>query len=84
MHEMNVLVTVAVIAGLYIALFYVADKVFMRDSESGFRPCSGKHLAPGTVSFFGLYHFIPSKPDNLFKIRIKSFFSIRQGSFPTA
>ena len=33
MHEMNVLVTVAVIAGLYIALFYVAEKVFMRDSE---------------------------------------------------
>ena len=33
MHEMNVLVTVAVIAGLYIALFYVTEKVFMRDSE---------------------------------------------------
>ena len=33
MHEMNVLVTVAVIAGLYIALFYVAEKVLMRDSE---------------------------------------------------
>ena len=33
MHEMNVLVTVAVIAGLYIALFYDAEKVFMRDSE---------------------------------------------------
>ena len=30
---MNVLVTVAVIAGLYIALFYVVEKVFMRDSE---------------------------------------------------
>ena len=33
MHEMNVLVTVAVIAGLYIALFYVAEKVFMRYSD---------------------------------------------------
>ena len=33
MHEMNVLVTVAVIAGLYFALFYVAEKVFMRDPE---------------------------------------------------
>ena len=33
MHEMNVLVTVAVIAGLYVSLFYVAEKVFMRDPE---------------------------------------------------
>ena len=33
MHEMNVLVTVAVIVGLYVALFYVAEKVFMRDPE---------------------------------------------------
>ena len=33
MHEMNVLVTVAVIATLYIALFYVAEKVFMRDPD---------------------------------------------------
>ena len=33
MHEMNVLVTVAVITVLYIALFYVAEKVFMRDQD---------------------------------------------------
>ncbi len=33
MHEMNVLATVAVIAALYIALFYVAEKVFMRDPD---------------------------------------------------
>ncbi len=31
MHEMNVLVTVFVLAALYIALFYVAEKVFMQD-----------------------------------------------------
>jgi len=33
MHEMNVLVTVAVIAGLYISLFFVAEKVFLNDEE---------------------------------------------------
>jgi|TARA_B100001079_G_scaffold220098_1_gene195815 hypothetical protein len=33
MHEMNVLVTVAVIAGLYISLFFVIEKVFLKDEE---------------------------------------------------
>tara|TARA_B100000945_G_C20357764_1_gene585532 strand:+ start:60 stop:176 length:117 start_codon:yes stop_codon:yes gene_type:complete len=33
MHEMNVLVTVAVIAGLYISLFFVVEKVFLIDEE---------------------------------------------------
>ena len=33
MHEMNILVTVAVIAGLYISLFLVAEKVFMEDED---------------------------------------------------
>ena len=32
MHEMNILVTVAVIAGLYISLFLVVEKVFMVQS----------------------------------------------------
>ena len=30
---MNVLVTIAVIAALYISIFYVAEKVFMRDKD---------------------------------------------------
>jgi uncharacterized protein YneF (UPF0154 family) len=33
MHEMNVLVTFAVIAALYIGLFFVAEKVFMKGSH---------------------------------------------------
>jgi len=33
MHEMNILVTVAVIAGLYISLFFVIEKVFLKDEE---------------------------------------------------
>jgi len=33
MHEMNVLVTVAVIAGLYISLFFVIEKVFLNEEE---------------------------------------------------
>ncbi len=33
MHEMNILVTVAVIAGLYISIFLVAEKVFMEDED---------------------------------------------------
>jgi hypothetical protein len=33
MHEMNVLVTVAVVAGLYISLFFVVEKVFLIDEE---------------------------------------------------
>jgi len=33
MHEMNILVTVVVIAGLYISLFLVAEKVFMKDED---------------------------------------------------
>jgi len=33
MHEMNVLVTVAVIAGLYISFFFVIEKVFLKDEE---------------------------------------------------
>jgi len=33
MHEMNVLVTVAVIAGLYISLFLVIEKVFLKNEE---------------------------------------------------
>jgi len=33
MHEMNVLVTVAVIAGLYISLFFVVEKVFLKDED---------------------------------------------------
>ena len=33
MHEMNILVTVAVIAGLYISIFLVAEKVFMQDED---------------------------------------------------
>jgi len=33
MHEMNILVTVAVIAGPYISLFLVAEKVFMKDED---------------------------------------------------
>jgi len=33
MHEMNVLVTFAVIAGLYISLFFVIEKVFLKDEE---------------------------------------------------
>jgi len=33
MHEMNILVTVAVIAVLYISLFIVAEKVFMKDED---------------------------------------------------
>jgi len=33
MHEMNVLVTVVVIAGLYISLFFVIEKVFLKDEE---------------------------------------------------
>jgi len=31
MHEMNILVTVFVLAALYIAVFYVVEKVFMQD-----------------------------------------------------
>ena len=31
MHEMNVLVTVFVLAALYIAVFYVVEKVFLQD-----------------------------------------------------
>tara|TARA_B100001540_G_scaffold156474_1_gene138598 strand:+ start:514 stop:615 length:102 start_codon:yes stop_codon:yes gene_type:complete len=33
MHEMNVLVTVAVIAGLYLSLFFVIEKVFLNEEE---------------------------------------------------
>jgi len=33
MHEMNILVTIAVIAGLYISLFLIAEKVFMKDED---------------------------------------------------
>ena len=33
MHEMNILVTVAVIAGLYVSIFLVAEKVFMQDED---------------------------------------------------
>ncbi|SVB04023.1 uncharacterized protein METZ01_LOCUS156877 [marine metagenome] len=33
MHEMNILVTVAVIVGLYISLFFVIEKVFLKDEE---------------------------------------------------
>lgn len=33
MHEMNILVTVAVIAVLYISIFLVAEKVFMEDED---------------------------------------------------
>jgi len=33
MHEVNILVTVAVIAGLYISLFLVAEKVFMKNED---------------------------------------------------
>jgi hypothetical protein len=33
MHEMNILVTVAVIAVLYISLFIVAEIVFMKDED---------------------------------------------------
>ncbi len=33
MHEMNILVTVAVIAALYISIFLVAEKVFMEDED---------------------------------------------------
>jgi len=33
MHEMNILVTVAVIAALYISLFLVSEKVFMKDED---------------------------------------------------
>ncbi|MBS1256024.1 MAG: hypothetical protein MAG581_01835 [Deltaproteobacteria bacterium] len=33
MHEMNVLVTFAVIAGLYISLFFVIEKVFLKDED---------------------------------------------------
>ena len=33
MHEMNILVTVAVIAGLYVSIFIVAEKVFMQDED---------------------------------------------------
>jgi len=33
MHEMNILVTVAVISGLYISIFIVAEKVFMKDQD---------------------------------------------------
>ncbi len=31
MHEINILVTVAVIAAIYISIFLVAEKVFMKD-----------------------------------------------------
>jgi|TARA_B110000196_G_C21112214_1_gene648455 hypothetical protein len=31
MHEMNVLVTVFVLGTLYLALFYVVEKVFLQD-----------------------------------------------------
>ena len=39
MHEMDILVTIAVIAGLYISLFFVAEKIFMEDEDwiSNFR-----------------------------------------------
>ena len=30
---MNILVTVAVIAGLYISIFLVSEKVFMKDED---------------------------------------------------
>jgi len=33
MHEMNILVTVAVIAALYISLFLVSEKVFIKDED---------------------------------------------------
>jgi len=33
MHEMNILVTVAVVAGLYISLFLVAEKVYMKGED---------------------------------------------------
>ena len=31
MHEMNILVTIFVIGGIYVSAFYVAEKVFMQD-----------------------------------------------------
>ena len=33
MHEMDILVTVAVIGGLYISIFLVAEKVFMKEED---------------------------------------------------
>ena len=33
MHEMNILVTVAVIAGLYSSVFLVAEIVFIKDED---------------------------------------------------
>ena len=33
MHEMNILVTGAVIAALYVSSFLVAEKVFMKDED---------------------------------------------------
>lgn len=33
MYEMNVLATFCVVAGLYLALFYVAEKLFMQDKD---------------------------------------------------
>lgn len=33
MYEMNILASFFVISGLYIALYYVAEIIFMKDSE---------------------------------------------------
>lgn len=33
MHEMNMLVTFFVLSGVYIALYYVAENIFMKDVE---------------------------------------------------
>lgn len=33
MHEINILVNFAVIAAIYISLFLVSEKVFMKDSH---------------------------------------------------
>ena len=43
MHEMNVLVTVFVLAALYIAVFYVVEKVFMQD-KAGSLACAAFSL----------------------------------------
>ena len=35
MHEMNTLVTFFVISGIYFAIFFVAEIIFMQDDKEG-------------------------------------------------
>ncbi len=35
MHEMNTLVTFIVISGIYFAIFFVAEIIFMQDDQEG-------------------------------------------------